>query len=115
MTTVVKPWGREEWFAHTSRYAGKILHITAGERLSVQYHREKDETSMLLSGRIEIATGPTVDALAARIIEPGGAWRVPALTVHTVSALEDSVIVEVSTPELDDVVRLDDRYGRCDG
>ena len=107
-----KPWGGELWFAHTDRYAGKLLHVKAGGRLSVQYHRSKDETSYLLSGRIVLSTGESADALVRAELEPGVAWRNEPGQVHSVEGLEDSVILEVSTPELDDVVRLADDYGR---
>jgi mannose-6-phosphate isomerase len=110
---VDKPWGGELWFAHTDRYAGKLLHVKAGERLSVQYHATKDETSYLLSGRIVLRRGPSPDSLVETELEPGGVWRNEPGSVHSVEALEDSTIVEVSTPELDDVVRLRDDYGRA--
>jgi mannose-6-phosphate isomerase len=111
---VSKPWGSELWFAHTDRYAGKILRVNAGQRLSVQYHREKDETSFLLSGRVKVSQGPSVDEMREREVGPGEAWRSEPNVVHTIEALEDSVVLEVSSPELDDIVRLDDRYGRTD-
>lgn len=110
---VPKPWGHEVWFAHTDQYAGKLLHVEAGHRLSLQYHEQKDETSYLLSGRIIVAQGATADNLAEREIGPGQTWRSEVGVVHTVEALEASVILEVSTPELADVVRLSDRYGRA--
>jgi quercetin dioxygenase-like cupin family protein len=111
---VDKPWGDELWFAHTDRYAGKLLHVKAGRRLSVQYHAAKDETSYLLSGRIVLSQGPSADSLAEAELEPGSVWRNEPGAVHSVEALEDSTIIEVSTPELDDVVRLADDYGRVD-
>lgn len=107
-----KPWGYELWFAHTDAYAGKLLHVHAGGRLSVQYHQRKDESSYLLSGRLLLSRGAAAEGLEAEEIGPGFAWRNEPGTVHAVEALEDSVIVEVSTPELDDVVRLADDYGR---
>lgn len=109
---VEKPWGHELWFARTERYAGKLLHVRAGERLSVQYHEEKDETSYLLSGRLRLSQGPSADALVTTELEAGAAWRNEPGQVHTIEAIEDAVVVEVSTPELDDVVRLADDYGR---
>lgn len=109
---VEKPWGHELWWAHTDEYAGKILHVRAGERLSLQYHEHKDESCYLLSGRLLLVQGPDAEHLATTEIGPGVGWRNEAGTVHTVEALEDSEIVEVSTAQLDDVVRLDDRYGR---
>jgi quercetin dioxygenase-like cupin family protein len=110
---VDKPWGGELWFAHTDRYAGKLLHVRAGERLSVQYHAAKDESSLLLCGRLVLRRGPSAEALVETELEPGGVWRNEPGQVHSVEALEDSAIVEVSTPELDDVVRLTDDYGRA--
>jgi mannose-6-phosphate isomerase len=109
---VEKPWGSELWYARTDRYAGKILRVLQGHRLSVQYHVEKDETSYLLSGRLVLEQGQDRDSMRRRELHPGVAWRNPPGLVHTIEALEDSVILEVSTPELDDVVRVDDRYGR---
>ena len=109
---VDKPWGHELWFAHTDRYAGKLLYVNAGERLSVQYHEAKDESSYLFSGRVVVSSGPSAEALVETELGPGEVWRNEPGAVHTVAALEDSVIVEVSTPELGDVVRLADDYGR---
>jgi mannose-6-phosphate isomerase len=111
---VSKPWGSELWYAQTDRYAGKILRVNAGQRLSIQYHVAKDETSYLLSGRAKISQGSSQRQLGEREIGPGAAWRNEPQVVHTIEAIEDSVVLEVSTPELDDVVRLDDRYGRMD-
>jgi mannose-6-phosphate isomerase-like protein (cupin superfamily) len=110
---VEKPWGHELWFAHTNLYAGKLLHVNAGQQLSVQYHETKDESSYLLSGRIVLRRGPSADSMVETELEPGAAWRNEPGVVHTVLATEDSVIVEVSTPDLDDVVRLADEYGRA--
>lgn len=111
---VEKPWGYEVWWVQTDAYAGKLLHVNAGHRLSLQLHREKDESSYLLSGRLRVTWGPDVDALEHREVGPGHAWRVEPGTVHSIQALEDSVVLEVSTPHLADVVRLQDRYGRAD-
>ena len=110
---VDKPWGHEIWWANTDLYAGKLLHVDAGQKLSLQLHREKDETSYLLSGRLRLTRGPSSVALKEQEIGPGHAWRVEPGTVHTIEAMEDSVVLEVSTPHLDDVVRLQDRYGRA--
>ncbi len=109
---VEKPWGYEVWWARTDDYAGKLLHVTAGHRLSLQLHREKDESSYLLSGRLRLTWGPTADDLREEEVGPGHAWRVEPGTVHSIEAIEDSVVLEVSTPHLDDVVRLQDCYGR---
>ena len=110
---VEKPWGHEVWWAHTEHYAGKILAVNAGHQLSLQLHREKDETSYLLSGRLRLTQGPDEAALDEREIGPGQSWRNEPGVIHTIEALEDSVVLEVSTPHLDDVVRLQDRYGRA--
>lgn len=112
---VEKPWGHEVWWAQSSDYAGKLLVINAGHRLSLQLHREKDESSYLLSGRLRLTSGPSEGELAEREIEPGESWRIEPGIIHSVEALEDSVVLEVSTPHLDDVVRLEDRYGRGTG
>lgn len=110
---IEKPWGHELWFAQTDRYAGKLLHVRAGQRLSVQYHEEKDETSYLLSGRLLLSQGASADSLVTIELEAGAVWRSEAGKVHTIEALEDVIVVEVSTPELNDVVRLADDYGRA--
>jgi mannose-6-phosphate isomerase-like protein (cupin superfamily) len=111
---VEKPWGSELWFAATPLYAGKLLRVDAGQKLSVQMHERKDETSYLLSGRALVTQGPSAEALQTREIGPGDTWRNQPGVVHTIEALEDSVVIEVSTPEVDDVIRLADRYGRAD-
>jgi mannose-6-phosphate isomerase len=110
---VEKPWGHELWFARTERYAGKLLHVRAGKRLSVQYHERKDETSYLLSGSLLLSKGPDAESMTTGELVAGAAWRNEPGQVHTIEALEDSVVVEVSTPELDDVVRVSDDYGRA--
>jgi mannose-6-phosphate isomerase len=110
---VEKPWGYELHWAITDRYVGKLIHITKGHALSLQYHQKKDETIFLSSGRLlfEIQEG---EALVARELAPGDRVHVTPTTVHRMTALEDCDVFEVSTPELDDVVRLEDRYGRAD-
>ncbi len=109
---VEKPWGSEIWWAMTPHYVGKFLHIDAGQALSLQLHRQKDESSYLLSGRLRLTRGPSVEELSTEEIGPGFTWRAEPGTVHSIEAIEDSVVVEISTPEVDDVVRLQDRYGR---
>ena len=109
---VEKPWGHEVWWADTEHYAGKFLHVNAGHKLSLQLHREKDETSYVLSGRLRLTRGPDQEQLHEEEIGPGSSWRIEPGTVHSIEALEDSIVLEVSTPQLDDVVRLSDRYGR---
>ncbi len=113
MTRVEKPWGYELHWAKTERYVGKVLHITAGHALSLQYHRIKDETIYLQSGRLlfEIEVNGT---LTPQELRPGDAVHVAPNTVHRMTAIEDCDVMEVSTPELDDVVRLEDRYGRAE-
>jgi mannose-6-phosphate isomerase-like protein (cupin superfamily) len=112
--SVEKPWGGEEIFAETDRYVGKILTIRAGHALSLQYHVAKDETMRVLSGSCELHWGQTPGdrELIAVILAPGSTVRIPAGLVHRLVALTDVRIIEVSTPEIDDVVRLEDRYGR---
>jgi mannose-6-phosphate isomerase len=93
---------------HAALRVGKLLHVNADERLSVQYHEHKDETSYVLSGVVEVTSaGETMT------LEPGDAWRVEPGIVHTLAAVSDAVVVEVSTPHLDDVVRVSDVYGRA--
>ena len=105
---VDKPWGREVWYAHTDRYAGKVLEVDEGHVLSLQKHEVKHETLYLQSGRMAFTLGDDVFEWL-----PGQCVEIPPDTVHRMEALEYSVILEVSTPELDDVVRLEDRYGRA--
>lgn len=113
MTRVEKPWGYELHWAKTDRYVGKVIHVRAGHALSLQYHKVKDETVLLWSGRLrlEIQRGETVECVE---MAPGDRVHIPPNTIHRMTALEDCNIMEVSTPELDDVVRLEDRYGRAD-
>jgi mannose-6-phosphate isomerase len=108
---VEKPWGYELIWARTDRYVGKILHVRAGHVLSLQYHNFKDETMYVLSGELILRTR-TGDTLAARPFKAGESVHVPAKLVHQIEAVVDSDILEASTPELDDLVRLQDRYGR---
>jgi hypothetical protein len=112
---VNKPWGHELWWSVTDLYAGKILHIEAGHRLSLQYHRTKDESCYLVSGRIRLVKGVTVAELETVELEPGASWRNLPLEIHTIEAIEASDVFEVSTPQMDDVVRLLDDYGRVPG
>jgi mannose-6-phosphate isomerase-like protein (cupin superfamily) len=109
---VDKPWGHEVWWALTDAYAGKILHVEKGHRLSLQFHEQKDESAYLLSGRLLLIKGRSEDDLTTVELGPGDAWRNVPGEVHTIEALEDCDVLEVSTPELDDVVRLRDSYGR---
>lgn len=111
---VEKPWGYEIWWAVTPRYVGKILFIRQGESLSLQYHRVKDETIRLHSGRLLLETKGLGEPGELRRLElrPEDVFHIRPGTLHRLTALEDSHIFEVSTPELNDVVRLEDRYGR---
>ena len=110
---VGKPWGSELIWAETEQYVGKILFVRAGESLSLQFHRVKDESWLVQEGRAKLELGSAGDpVLSQEVIGPGACFRFRPGTVHRVTAIEDTTIVEVSTPELDDVVRLEDRYGR---
>ena len=113
VTRVPKPWGEELVFAHTGRYAGKVLRIRAGESLSLQYHERKDETIYLYQGRLRLLLPNDVDPRAQHLLAEGESVHLPPGTRHRLEALTDCVVFEVSTPELDDVVRLEDRYGRA--
>ena len=112
MRRVSKPWGEEIIFAENERYAGKVLVVRRGEILSLQYHERKDETFYLARGqaRLWIEEGGELEQV---VMNPGDARRVTPGTRHRLEALEDCELFEVSTPELDDVVRLEDRYGRA--
>ena len=113
VTRVPKPWGYEIIWAKTDQYVGKILHVKAGEQLSVQYHNKKDETVYLLSGEMVYRVKlPGSDQLQDMKLKQGESFRVAPLTVHYIQAVTDCDILEASTPHLDDVVRLEDRYGR---
>jgi mannose-6-phosphate isomerase len=110
---VDKPWGWELIWAETDRFVGKVLFVRAGESLSLQFHRVKDEAWYVQSGRAKIELGKVGEAvLSEEIVAAPAYFRFEPGTVHRVTALDDTAIVEVSTPELDDVVRLEDRYGR---
>lgn len=110
---VEKPWGHELIWAQTEQYVGKVLFVKAGESLSLQFHRVKDESWLVQDGRVRLELGSAGDAvLREEVVGAGATFRFRAGTVHRVTALEDAHILEVSTPQLDDVVRLEDRYGR---
>lgn len=110
---VEKPWGYELHWAITDRYVGKLIHINAGHALSLQYHNLKDETVFLQSGKLlyEIDVNGSLQKIE---MQPGEAIHVSPTTIHRMTAIEDCDVFEVSTPELNDVVRLEDRYGRED-
>ena len=112
---VDKPWGHELIWADTELYVGKILHVKAGEARSLQFHRQKDERMYVLTGRVRVETGPSAEKLEAMELEAGDSIRMTPGTVHRLGAIEDSDILEASTPHLTDLVRLEDRYGRTGG
>jgi mannose-6-phosphate isomerase-like protein (cupin superfamily) len=109
---VEKPWGWELVWAVAEDYVGKLLFVRAGESLSLQYHEKKDESWLVHEGRARLELGEVGGGLEAIEIVPGDAFYFRPRTVHRVTALEDTLVIEVSTPFLDDVVRLEDRYGR---
>ena len=108
---VPKPWGHELIFAHTDRYVGKILHINKGESLSLQYHEMKDETLYVVDGELRLTIEHDGDRRELTL-RKGEAFHIPPRMIHRMEALSDTDVAEVSTTELDDVVRLEDRYGR---
>jgi mannose-6-phosphate isomerase len=108
---VEKPWGYELIWAETERYVGKVLHINAGEKLSLQYHEKKDETIHVWSGRMRLIADEG-SGLVERELAAGESFRIRPFVKHRMVAVTDCDILEVSTPELDDVVRLEDAYGR---
>ncbi len=113
VSRVDKPWGYELIWAHTETYVGKVLFVRAGHSLSLQFHREKDEAWYVQSGRAKLELGDVGDpVLKDEVVGAGAAFHYVPGTVHRVTALEDTTILEVSTPQLDDVVRLEDAYGR---
>ena len=110
---VEKPWGYELIWALTDTYCGKVLFVKAGHALSLQFHREKDESWLVQAGRAKLELGDAGQAaLVEEVVGAGHAFHYTPGTVHRVTAIEDTTILEVSTPHLDDVVRLEDAYGR---
>ena len=112
MRTVDKPWGHELIWAHTDRYVGKILHIKRGHALSLQYHLKKDETIYLHAGLMHFEHFREGEAPTITELKPGDSFHITPGLRHRMIAVEDCDVLEASTPELDDVVRLEDRYGR---
>jgi quercetin dioxygenase-like cupin family protein len=110
---VDKPWGFELRWAITDRYLGKVLHLNKGEALSLQYHRLKDECQYVIKGEIEMELGGPDGVMTTHRMRAGDTIHLAPGTRHRLTALEDTDIFEVSTPEIDDVVRLEDRYGRA--
>lgn len=110
-TRVDKPWGYELIWAHTDKYVGKVLHIHKGESLSYQYHEVKDETIHLLRGAMDLEVESEGQRTSLRL-KPGEGFHITPSMKHRMTAVEECDVLEASTPELDDVVRLEDRYGR---
>ncbi len=108
-----KPWGFELLFARTPKYVGKLIFVKKGCRLSLQYHKEKDESMYIYEGKALIEIEGSDGQLVQSVAQPGYCFRIPPLTKHRVEAIEDKTLFEVSTPELADVVRLEDDYGRA--
>ena len=111
ITRVPKPWGYELIFARTDRYVGKILHINRGESLSLQFHEMKEETLYVVEGELRLTVEHNGDRRELTL-RKGEAFHIPPRLIHRMEALAETDVAEVSTPELDDVVRLEDRYGR---
>jgi mannose-6-phosphate isomerase len=109
---VEKPWGYELIYGLTDEYCGKVLVVHAGQSLSLQYHRLKDETIYLDSGLAEVEIAAAGEPLESVVVGPGAAFRITPGTTHRLRAIRDCSFLEVSTPHLDDVVRIQDRYGR---
>jgi mannose-6-phosphate isomerase-like protein (cupin superfamily) len=109
---VPKPWGEERHWALTDRYAGKLLVIEAGRRLSLQYHEHKEESILLLEGTLRLHLADEHGTLTVRELRPGDAAHIPVGRLHRFEAVDRVVLVEVSSPELDDVVRVEDDFGR---
>jgi len=111
MRRVEKPWGYEIVWAETDRYVGKVLHIAKGQKLSRQYHERKDETFFVQTGEMDLEIGQGADTKTLRL-HPGESFHCTPRTIHRMIGITDVDVIEVSTPELDDVVRLEDAYGR---
>ncbi len=110
---IEKPWGSEILFACTHKYAGKVIFVRKGHRLSLQYHEKKDEVMYIYEGKILLEVEGSDGQVVSTVLQPGQCIRVPPLTRHRLKAIEDTTFFEVSTPELEDVVRLEDDYGRA--
>jgi mannose-6-phosphate isomerase-like protein (cupin superfamily) len=109
---VKKPWGEEVHWALTERYSGKVLRINSGHRLSLQLHEQKEESILVVRGHLRLLLANEVGALVIRDLRPGDSAHIPAGRVHRFEAITKTELIEVSTPELTDVIRLDDDYGR---
>ncbi len=110
---VENPWGHQLIWAKTDRYVGKIIHVNAGHALSLQYHERKDETIHVLRGELRFTVGPSADRLEIVTLREGESYHVTPRLVHRMEAVTDVDVLEASTPETTDVVRLEDRYGRA--
>jgi mannose-6-phosphate isomerase len=109
---IKKPWGWEDRFAITDKYLGKVIHVNAGEMLSLQYHRQKDETLLVIRGVMDLQLDDDAGTLQTHRLTPGMSKRIVPGKKHRMIAVEDTEFFEVSSPEIDDVVRLEDKYGR---
>ncbi len=109
---VDKPWGYELRFAITDRYLGKLIHVNRGEALSLQYHHAKDETLLMSKGAMDLELEDDGGGMQVHRLTPGNVVRIVPGRRHRMNAVEDCEFFEVSSPEIDDVVRLEDRYGR---
>jgi mannose-6-phosphate isomerase-like protein (cupin superfamily) len=112
MKKINKPWGYELIWAENPKYLGKILHIMASKRLSLQYHKVKDETIMVQKGMLRLEIGPSKNDMKVMTLNPGDVQHIPAGHVHRMSGITDVEVLEVSTSESSDVVRLEDDHGR---
>ena len=108
-----KPWGFELLFAQTPKYAGKLIFVKKGHRLSLQYHKKKDESIYIYKGEALIEIEGSDGCMTSTVVQPGYCIRIPPLTKHRLKAIEDTTLFEVSTPELEDTTRLEDDYGRA--
>jgi len=108
-----KPWGFELLVAHTPKYAGKLIFVRKGHRLSLQYHEKKDESMYIYEGRALVEIEGSDGHMVSTLLQPGQCIKIPPLTKHRLEATEDTTFFEVSTPELEDVIRLEDDYGRA--
>jgi mannose-6-phosphate isomerase len=112
-TLVQKPWGWEDRFAITDRYLGKVIHVNPGEMLSLQYHQRKDETIYIVRGVLDLQLENDGGAIETHRLTPGMSMRIVPGRKHRMVAIEECEFFEVSSPEIDDVVRLEDKYGRA--
>ena len=112
---VNKPWGKEVWLEVNDKYCFKAIHLRGGCQTSFQYHKRKLESSYVVSGRLEVSLENETGKIEILLMNPGDSYTVQPLRKHRVMALEDSVYIETSTPEVDDIIRIQDNYSRPDG